>query len=42
MDTATRDEGQKDSQGGRESEGSSSTDDRSNGEGRKEEGEIVK
>lgn len=33
--TATRDEGQKDSRGGKESEGSSSTDDRGNSEERK-------
>lgn len=40
--TATRDEGQKDRRGGRESEGSSSRDDRGNRERREEEGEIVK
>lgn len=40
--TATRDEGQKDSQGGSESEGSSSRDDRGNRERREKEGEIVK
>lgn len=40
--TATRDEGQKDSRGGRESEGSSSRDDRGNRERREKEGEIVK
>lgn len=40
--TATRDEGQKDRQGGGESEGSSSMDDRGNRERREKEGEIVK
>lgn len=40
--TATRDEGQKDSWGGRESEGSSSRDDRGSRERREKEGEIVK
>lgn len=40
--TATRGEGQKDRQGGRESEGSSSRNDRGNRERRKKEREIVK
>lgn len=40
--TATRDEGQKDSRVGREHEGSSSRDDRGNRERREKEGEIVK
>lgn len=38
----SHDKGQKDSQGGRESEGSSSKDDRGNRERREKKGEIVK